>query len=178
MVGGKILLANGDLQEAGSIIWADGTAVGYGRGDNPDRPQYQFRRPVDYCSGVFLFTPRRLFLELGGFRPLYSPLITKMRITACKCGKKDLRVIYEPRAVIQHYESASSGGNEAAQGLMAINQQKFVGEWKDALPQALAEFRQQRATCAHLRELARSQNPLHRGPNPTPVPWSWISSQQ
>src|SRR5271167_3504437 len=136
-VGGKILLANGDLQEAGNIIWADGTAVGYGRGDNPDRPQYQFRRPVDYCSAVFLLTPRRLFLELGGFNPLFSPAYYEDADYCLRVWNKNLRVGYEPRAVIQHYESASSNGNEAAQGLMAINQQKFVGEWKDALARHL-----------------------------------------
>ena len=64
-VGGKILLANGALQEAGNIIWSDGSALGYGRGDDPQSPQYEFRRPVDYCSAVFLLTPRRLFAELG-----------------------------------------------------------------------------------------------------------------
>lgn len=133
VVGGKILLANGDLQEAGSVIWADGTAVGYGRGDNPDRPQYQYRRPVDFCSGVFLFTPRRLFLELGGFDALYSPAYYEDADYCMKVWKEGGRVIYEPRAVVRHYESASSGGNEAAKELMAINHQKFVGEWKAAL---------------------------------------------
>ncbi len=136
-VGGKILLANGDLQEAGSIIWADGTAVGYGRGDNPDRPQYEFRRPVDYCSGVFFFTPRRLFRELGGFDSLYSPAYYEDADYCMKVWREGLRVIYEPRAVIRHYESASSNGNEAAQGLMAINHRKFAEEWRDSLPRHL-----------------------------------------
>jgi GT2 family glycosyltransferase/glycosyltransferase involved in cell wall biosynthesis len=137
VVGGKILLANGDLQEAGSVIWADGTAVGYGRGDNPGRPQYQFRRPVDFCSGVFLFTRRRLFLEVGGFNPLYSPAYYEDADYCMKVWKEGLQVIYEPRAILRHYESASSNGSEAAKGLMAINHRKFVGKWEAVLPRHL-----------------------------------------
>ena len=53
-VGGKVLLANGALQEAGNIVWSDGSALGYGRGDDPQAPPYDFRRPVDYCSGSLL----------------------------------------------------------------------------------------------------------------------------
>ena len=76
VVGGKILLANGDLQEAGSMIWSDGSALGYGRGDDPNLSQYEFRRPVDYCSGAFLVTRRSLFIQLGGFnRDLQSCLL-------------------------------------------------------------------------------------------------------
>ena len=56
-------------------MWNDGTCLGYGRGDDPARAVYQFRRPVDFCSGAFLLTPRALFEELGGFdvdfRPAY-----------------------------------------------------------------------------------------------------------
>ena len=137
VVGGKILLANGDLQEAGSIIWQDGAAVGYGRGDKPDRPQYEFRRPVDYCSGVFFFTPRRLFLELGGFSALYSPAYYEDADYCMKVWRQGLQVVYEPRAVIRHYESASSGGNEAAKAQMALNHRKFVEAWKDALSRHL-----------------------------------------
>ena len=136
-VGGKILLANGDLQEAGSVLWADGTAVGYGRGDNPNRPQYLFRRPVDFCSGVFLCTQRSLFLELGGFDSIYSPAYYEDADYCMTVWKNGLRVIYEPRTVIQHYESASSHGNEAAKEQMARNHGKFVDKWKDVLPRHL-----------------------------------------
>lgn len=133
-VGGKILLANGELQEAGSIVWADGTALGYGRDDNADRPQYRFRRPVDYCSAAFLFTPRRLFLELEGFSPLFSPAYYEDTDYCLRVWERNLRVLYEPRAIIRRYESASSNGNGVAKGLMAINHRKFVDRWEHVLP--------------------------------------------
>ena len=57
-VGGKIKLVDGTLQEAGNIVWNDGSCVGYGRGDNPNDPQFLFNRQVDYCSGAFLLFRR------------------------------------------------------------------------------------------------------------------------
>src|SRR5262249_9866679 len=72
-VGGKLILPGGTLQEAGSIIWSDGTCLGYGRGNSPFAPEYSFRRDVDFCSAAFLLTPRELFLRLGGFDLAFSP---------------------------------------------------------------------------------------------------------
>ncbi len=132
-VGGKILLAHGALQEAGSLIWSDGTALGYGRGDDADLTQYNFRRPVDFCSGAFLFTPRTLFVSLGGFGADYAPAYYEDADYCMKVWREGKQVIYEPEAVIRHYESASSGNNDAARHLMAANQHKFVATWKDEL---------------------------------------------
>jgi O-antigen biosynthesis protein len=132
-VGGKILLANGDLQEAGSVIWSDGNALGYGRGDDAKLFKYNFRRPVDFCSGAFLFTPRKLFSELEGFSPRYSPAYYEDADYCMKVWAHGLQVIYEPRAVILHYESASSGNNDAAKALMTVNREKFVATWSDTL---------------------------------------------
>ena len=132
-VGGKILLANGDLQEAGSIVWRDGSALGYGRGDDPEAPQYSFRRPVDYCSAVFLVTPRELFMGLGGFSPDFTPAYYEDTDYCMTVWNQGFRVVYEPLAIIRHYESASSGGNENAVALMASHQKRFQNKWKDIL---------------------------------------------
>src|ERR1035438_1662229 len=132
-VGAKILLANGALQEAGSIIWSDGSALGYGRLDDPDLPQYDFRRPVDYCSGVFLVTPTELFLKLGGFRPEFAPAYYEDTDYCMTLWRNGWKVIYEPTATIQHYESASSGGNDLATAQMAAHQVKFKRKWGRAL---------------------------------------------
>jgi len=132
-VGAKILLANGALQEAGSIIWSDGSALGYGRGDYPELPQYNFRRPVDYCSAVFLITPRELFHELGGFRAEFAPAYYEDTDYCMALWHNGWRVIYEPLATISHYESASSGNNEHARVKMAAHQVKFKEKWKRAL---------------------------------------------
>ena len=132
-VGGKILLANGRLQEAGSIIWSDGSALGYGRNDNPALPRYNFPRPVDYCSAVFLITPRQTFEEVGGFGAEFAPAYYEDADYCMKLWEKQLKVIYEPLAEIEHYESASSGGNEYATDLMMSHRQKFRAKWSDAL---------------------------------------------
>ena len=55
------------------IIWSDGSCDGYGRGGDPSAPEYNFERPVDFCSAALLLTPRALFEQLGGFDERYRP---------------------------------------------------------------------------------------------------------
>jgi len=132
-VGAKILLANGKLQEAGSIIWSDGSALGYGRGDDPELPEYNFRRPVDYCSAVFLVTPRRTFHQFGGFSAQFAPAYYEDTDYCMTLWQNGLSVVYEPLAQIPHYESASSGGNDLAAPMMAAHQLKFKDKWEPKL---------------------------------------------
>jgi O-antigen biosynthesis protein len=132
-VGGKVLLANGALQEAGSIVWSDGNVLGYGRGDDPNAPQYNFRRPVDYCSGVFLVTPRTLFGEAGGFSSEFAPAYYEDADYCMTLWQRGFQVIYEPLAVIRHYESATSGGTEFAMVMAKHNRKKFFQKWGPVL---------------------------------------------
>ncbi|MGF1493850.1 MAG: tetratricopeptide repeat protein [Microcoleaceae cyanobacterium] len=128
-VGGKLVLPDGSLQEAGSIIWQDGSCLGYGRGGSPFSPEYMFQRSVDYCSAAFLLTPRQLFQDLGGFDEAYQPAYyeeTDYCIRLQKLGKK---IIYDPNVTLLHYEFASSsntGSSQHAIALMERNQKRLV----------------------------------------------------
>jgi O-antigen biosynthesis protein len=106
-VGGRLVLPTGRLQEAGSIIWADGSTVGYGRGLEPSAGEAMFRHEVDYCSGAFLLTPRVLWNRLDGFDEIYSPAYYEEADYCMRLRAAGYRVIYEPTAVVDHYEFGS-----------------------------------------------------------------------
>ncbi len=141
-VGGKLLFADGRLQEAGSILWSDGSADGYGRDDDPKLPQYEFRRPVDYCSAAFLVTPTALFSRLGGFSPDFHPAYYEDTDYCTMVWSEGLQVVYEPQAVVRHYESASSNDSDSAKPLIERHKQKFIAKWRDVLVRHLPRLRE------------------------------------
>ena len=122
-VGGRIVLLDGTLQEAGSIVWRDGSCLGYGRGGHPQDPAFMFARDVDFCSGAFLLTPRSLFEALGGFDPTFSPAYGEEADYCLRLWDRGLRVVYDPDAVMFHYEFASSSSMADAIGLQRNNQE-------------------------------------------------------
>lgn len=125
-VGGRIVLLDGTLQEAGSIVWRDGSCLGYARGESPLAPAVMFRRDVDFCSGAFLLTPRELFLREGGFDDVFSPAYYEEVDYCLRLWETGLRVVYEPRAAILHYEFASSSSMSEAVRLQAAHREAFV----------------------------------------------------
>jgi len=116
-VGGRIVLLDGSLQEAGSIIFNDGSCLGYGRHGDPEAPEYMFQRPVDYCSAAFLLCETGLFREMGGFDTDYAPAYYEDSDFCVRLQERGLKVIYDPNAVITHYEFASSGSQVKAEEL-------------------------------------------------------------
>jgi len=132
-VGGKIILPDGTLQEAGSIIWQNGFCVGYGRGDSPFAPPYMYKRDVDYCSGAFLITYRELFLEDSGFDEAYSPAYYEETDYCVRLWKKGKRVVYDPTVIVFHYEFASSSSESSAINLQVEHRKIFVEKHKDWL---------------------------------------------
>ncbi len=134
-VGGKIILPDGTLQEAGSIIWADGSCLGYGRGSSPLSPAFMFKRDVDYCSGVFLLTKRDLFLADGGFDKAYVPAYYEETDYCVRLWSKGKRVVYDPDVTVLHHEFASSASSEAAIELQTKQRSVFLARHSDWLEQ-------------------------------------------
>ena len=119
----KLVHLDGRLQEAGSIIWRDGTCQGYGRGDRPTAPPYMFRRDVDYGSAAFLLTRRRTWETLGGFDERFAPAYYEDADFCARIWQSGLRVVYEPRAVVKH---AEFGSGPPANGLALQSERRAV----------------------------------------------------
>ena len=57
-VGGKTIRRDEVVEEAGSILWQDGSTEAYGAGRDPDDPEVMFSRAVDFNAGGFLLARR------------------------------------------------------------------------------------------------------------------------
>jgi len=136
LAGARLVYPDGSLQEAGGLIFSDGSGWNYGRGDNPDRPEYQYLRETDYCSGACIALPTALFRELGGFDAHYAPAYYEDTDLAFKVRERGLQVRVQPAATIIHHEGVTSGTDLAsgAKRYQAVNREKFLERWRGRLP--------------------------------------------
>ena len=137
VVGGRLLYPDGSLQEAGGLVFRDGTAAKYGYGEpDPDGPMYSYLRDTDYVSGALLATPRELFESLGGLDPAYGFGFYEDTDYCFRVREAGRRVLYQPSSTIIHVEGATAGQDTAVgpKRSQVENQRRFSAKWAHVLP--------------------------------------------
>ena len=134
-VGSKLLNDDGSVQEAGGIIFADGSGWNYGRGWDATDPRINYARSVDYCSGAALLVKADLLKEIGGFDTSFAPAYYEDTDLCFQIRELGYSVWYEPNSVIIHYEGVSHGKDTSSgiKSVQEINRGKFQSKWHAAL---------------------------------------------
>jgi len=135
LVGSKFLFGDGLLQEAGGIIWRDGSAWNYGRGQDPRRPEFSYMRDADYISGASILLPRTVWEELGGFDDWYDVAYAEDSDLAFRVRASGRRVVFQPLSMLIHFEGVSSGTDvsEGVKAYQVTNARKFLERWNTVL---------------------------------------------
>jgi GT2 family glycosyltransferase/SAM-dependent methyltransferase len=154
----KFLYGDWSLNEAGAIVWRDGSAGNYGRGGDPADWRFEFRREVDYGSAAALLVKTDFWRQVGGFDQRFAPIYYEDTDLCFQAREHGLRVMYEPRANVIHLEGSTSG-TDVTTGLkryQEVNRSKFVQKWRRRL-----DSEQLPASPHNLRRAATR----HRGPH-------------
>lgn len=131
-VGPKFLYPDGRMQEGGALIDRNGDAVQLGKLKDPDDPEFNQMRTVDYISAATFLLKRELFDRVLGFDLCWDPAYYEDADLCFKIGLLGLKIYYCPETAVFHVENATS--SDARHGLklnniVEINKGKFVARW-------------------------------------------------
>jgi GT2 family glycosyltransferase len=131
-VGSRIVSPAGVLREAGSVVWDDGSTSAVGQNLPADTPAFRYVREVDFCSANGLMVRRSAWDAVGGFDENYFPAYQEDADLCMSVRAHGYRVVYEPRSILTHLESQSSG-LRFREFLYERHRRYFAQKWKAQL---------------------------------------------
>jgi len=135
MVGSRLVYPTGKQQEAGGIVWNDASGWNFGRLDDPNKPEYNYVKEVDYLTGAAMMIRTSLWEEIGGFDERYVPAYYEDTDLAFEARKHGYRTLYQPKSVVIHFEGISNG-TDLGSGIkkyQVVNKENFFNKWKEVL---------------------------------------------
>lgn len=135
MTGSMLLYPDGVLQEAGGIVWRDGSAWNYGHKKGPLEPEYNYVKETDYISGAAIMIRKSLWEEIGGFDDRFAPAYYEDTDLAFEVRNRGYKVVYQPLSKVVHFEGMSNGTDLSSgqKKYQVMNQEKFYKKWKKVL---------------------------------------------
>jgi hypothetical protein len=128
----KLIAWDGTLEQAGGIVFSDGSLDAFGNGDyQVEDPLYGFMRDVDF-SGDVLITPRTTFGELQGFDSNYRSPGLAHADYCLRARERGLKTVYQPECVLAALTAAEA--SEPA----AEERQQFHSQWRHLLNNCVA----------------------------------------
>jgi O-antigen biosynthesis protein len=127
-VASSVVDAGFRVQEAGGVIWSDGTTSVLGRGGSVDDVLRAGRRTVDYASACSLLVRRSVWDEVGGLDEGFVPAYYEDVDLCLALRRAGHRVVVEPRSMVVHDESASST-TSFKHFMFRRNHERIVERW-------------------------------------------------
>ncbi|MFK7983460.1 MAG: glycosyltransferase family 2 protein, partial [Saprospiraceae bacterium] len=135
IVGAKILYPDGSLQEFGAELYADGTGINIGKGDNPNLKKYNQLKEVGYVSGCAMYIKRSTINTIGTFDEQFHPCYFEDSDYCYAAKEKQLKTVVTPHSVVYHEEGSTAGTstNSGFKQYQLINRAKFLAKHKSKL---------------------------------------------
>lgn len=129
-VGAKLLFPNGRIQHAG-IAFSDGLVPFHPYYGAPYQivPDWSCPTEVPGVTAACLLTTKSIWSEVEGMDTRYVGGQYEDVDFNLKLHQKGYRAIYQPRAVLVHYEHVSFGQDAPADSSMQKNLQRLVEKW-------------------------------------------------
>jgi len=127
--GGKPIMSNGLLEEAGSMIFNNGHGRNFGRDEDPNKEEHNTRKFVGYCSGCLLYLRRDALKKVGTLDENFKPLYFEDTDWQYRAHIIGLKVLYEPKCTYIHLGRSTTRNklNEYVENCRAI----FLEKYKD-----------------------------------------------